>query len=154
VPHRRKQTLRQAQLRDHLAKIARIAKADLPSVPELQPLRMPKGKPTVEKLAAAATGMADTAKPHADVFIAAGLPTDFIAQLVAATDAMTSAISERTSNRGRRSGATVGLKQKLSAGRNHRTMGAQRSYLTIGSPLASAKLATNGSSRPTNGRES
>jgi hypothetical protein len=45
APHRRKQTLRQAQLRDHLAKIARIAKADLPSVPELQPLRMPKGKP-------------------------------------------------------------------------------------------------------------
>jgi hypothetical protein len=30
---------------------------------------------------------------------------------------MTGAISERTSNRGRRSGATVGLKERLSAGR-------------------------------------
>jgi len=40
-----------------------------------------------------------------------------IGQLTAATDAMTGAISERTSNRGRRSGATVGIKERLSAGR-------------------------------------
>jgi hypothetical protein len=113
----KKRSLRQALLRDHMAKIARIAAADLPNTPELEPLRMPKGKPTVEKLAALATGMAATAEPYANVFIAAGLPTDFIAQLKAATDAMTSAISERTSSRGRRSGATVGLKTKLSDGR-------------------------------------
>jgi hypothetical protein len=100
-----------------MAKIARIAAADLPNVPELQPLRMPRGKPTVEKLAALAAGMAKTAEPHTEVFIAAGLPNDFIDQLKAATDAMTNAISERTSSRGRRSGATVGLTQKLSAGR-------------------------------------
>jgi len=86
-------------------------------VPELEPLRMPKGKPTVEKLASAAAGMAKTVEPYSDVFIAAGLPNDFIAQLNAATDAMTNTISERTSSRGRRSGATAGLKQKLSAGR-------------------------------------
>jgi hypothetical protein len=108
--------MRQALLRDHMAKIARIAAADLPNVPELEPLRMPRGKPTVEKLAALA-GMAKTAEPYADVFVAAGLPNDFIAQLTTATDAMTNAIGERTSSRGRRSGATVGLKQKLSAGR-------------------------------------
>jgi hypothetical protein len=114
---RKKVATRQALLRDHMAKIARIAAADLPNVPELQPLRMPRGKPTVEKLAALASGMAKTAEPHAEVFIAAGLPNDFIDQPKAATDAMTNAISERTSSRGRRSGATVGLKQKLSAGR-------------------------------------
>jgi hypothetical protein len=61
--------------------------------------------------------MAKTVEPYSDVFIAAGLPNDFIAQLNAATDAMTNTISERTSSRGRRSGATAGLKQKLSAGR-------------------------------------
>jgi hypothetical protein len=113
----KKASLRQALLRDHMAKIARIAAADLPNVPELEPLRMPRGKPTVEKLAAAASGMAKTAAPYAEVFISAGLPQDFIAQLTAATDAMTGAISERTSSRGRRSGATVGLKERLSAGR-------------------------------------
>lgn len=113
----RKQALRKALLRDHMLKIARIAKADLPNVPELEPLRMPKGKPTVEKLAAAASGMAKTAEPHSDVFIAAGLPNDFIAQLTAATDAMTTTISERTSSRGRQSGGTAGLKRQLSAGR-------------------------------------
>jgi hypothetical protein len=114
---RKKQSVRQALLRDHMAKIARIAAADLPNVPELEPLRMPRGNPTVEKLAALAAGMAKTAAPYADVFIAAGLPTDFITQLTAATDAMTGANSERTSNRGRRSGATVGLKERLSAAR-------------------------------------
>ena len=92
----KKASLRQALLRDHMAKIARIAAADLPNVPELQPLRMPRGKPTVEKLAAAASGMAKTAAPYAEVFISAGLPQDFIAHLTAATDAMTGAISERT----------------------------------------------------------
>jgi hypothetical protein len=107
----RKAALRQALLRDHVAKIARIAAADLPNVPELEPLCMPRGKPTVEKLAAVASGVAKTAAPYAEVFISAGLPQDFIAQLTAATDAMTGAISERTSSCGRRSGATVGLKE-------------------------------------------
>jgi hypothetical protein len=113
----KKQSLRVALLRDHMAKIARIAAADLPNTPELEPLRMPKGKPTVEKLAALAAGMAKTAAPYADVFIAAGLPADFIAQFNQATDAMTGAISERTASRGLRSGATTGLKQGLSDGR-------------------------------------
>jgi hypothetical protein len=74
----KKLSLRQALLRDHMAKIARIAAADLPNVPELEPLRMPRGKPTVEKLAAAASDMAKTAAPYADVFISAGLSQDFI----------------------------------------------------------------------------
>jgi hypothetical protein len=43
---------------------------------------MPRGKPIVGSWRTAVTGMVDTSKPHADVFIAAGLPTDFIAQLV------------------------------------------------------------------------
>jgi hypothetical protein len=75
---------------------------------------MPREKPTVEKLAAAASGMAKTAAPYAEVFISAGPPQDFIAQLTAATDAMAGAISERTSSPGRRRGPTVGLKEGLS----------------------------------------
>src|SRR5262249_21146094 len=114
---RKKQDLRTALLRDHMSKIARIAAADLPRVPELEPLRMPRGQPTVAKLAALAEGMAKTAALHADVFMAAGLPADFIAQLTAATDAMTGAVTQRISSRSLVGGATVGLKDRLSAGR-------------------------------------
>jgi hypothetical protein len=117
VATRKKHSLRQALLRDHMLKIARIAKADLPSVPELHPLRMPRRRLSTARLAAAAAGMADLARPHADVFIAAGMPKDFLDQFVAAIDAMTDTIVERTNIRGRRAGATLGLKEQLSAGR-------------------------------------
>jgi len=103
--------------RDHMAPIARIARADLPPTPAVEPLKMPKGKPTVERLAALAGGMASAAAPFADVFISAGLPTDFIAQLNAATDAMLSEVSQRTQNRGKRGTATTDLKRKLGRAR-------------------------------------
>jgi hypothetical protein len=110
-------TLRHALLRDHMQAIARIASADLPPTPEIEPLRMPKGKPTAQRLAAAAYGMAKAAEPFAAQFVAAGLPADFIAQLTAATDAMIASGEERLQSRGRRSGATVDLSAKLTAGR-------------------------------------
>src|SRR3981189_2550825 len=43
-------TLRPALRRDHMAPIARIDMLDLPPVPDLQALRMPRGRPTVERL--------------------------------------------------------------------------------------------------------
>ncbi|HZW51483.1 MAG TPA: hypothetical protein VFF05_06465 [Rudaea sp.] len=113
----KKEALRTKLLRDHMAKIARIARADLPNTPELSHLRMPRGKPTVERLKAAADGMARAAEPHAAVFIAAGMAADFIAQLSAAADALTTAVDDRTQIRTRSRGATVGLKAKLSEGR-------------------------------------
>lgn len=114
---RKQKALRVALLRDHMAPIARIARAELPQTPGIEPLRMPRGRPTVEKLAAAATGMAQTAEPFAEVFISAGLSADFIAQLRGAADALLLSLSERSQNRGRSKGATTGLKAKLSAGR-------------------------------------
>src|SRR5438045_4462067 len=39
-------SLRRALIRDHMAPIARIASADLPPTPEVEPLKMPKGRPT------------------------------------------------------------------------------------------------------------
>jgi hypothetical protein len=109
--------LRQALLRDHMAPINRIAKVELPHTPELTPLLMPKGKPTLEKLAAAAYGMAETAAPHAAVFTGAGLPDDFITQLTGAANAMIASLGERSASRGKRRGATSGLKADLTAGR-------------------------------------
>lgn len=110
-------TLRRVLLRDHMAPIARIAQADLPPTPEVEPLRMPPGKPTAERLAALAHGMATAAEPFAATFVSAGLPEDFIARLKAAADAMTQSLSERSQSRGRQSGATIGLKATLTAGR-------------------------------------
>jgi hypothetical protein len=82
----RQRNLRTVLRRDHMAAIARIARADLPSTPEFRPLRMPRGRITPEKLAAAASGMAQVAARYTDTFTAAGLPADFVAQLNTAAD--------------------------------------------------------------------
>ena len=112
-----KRNLQLVLRRDHMAPIARIARAELPPTPAVEPLKMPKGRPTVARLAALADGMANAAAPFADTFISAGLPTDFIAQLRAATTALVAAVAERNQNRGKRGGATTGLKQKLGRAR-------------------------------------
>jgi hypothetical protein len=110
-------TLRRALLRDHMAPISRIARSDLPQTPEIEPLKMPRGRPTVEKLSAAAFGMAKAATPFASVFIAAGVPADFITRLNAAAEALLVSLSDRARSRGKRSGATKGLKSQLASGR-------------------------------------
>ena len=109
--------LRKALLRDHMSAIARVAKADLPPTPEVDAFRMPAGKPTVEKLAALAYGMAKAAGPFAGVFTSAGLSSGFIAELTGAADAMVTAISDRTQSLSARGGATRALKARLTAGR-------------------------------------
>jgi hypothetical protein len=109
--------IRRVLIRDHMAPVARIAAADLPRTPELVPLRMPAQNLPAEKLAAAAYGMADAARPFSDVFTTAGLPADFVEQLVAAADAMTASLDQRAQNRSTQRGATTGLRASLSAGR-------------------------------------
>ena len=113
----KQRALRIVLLRDHMAPIASIAAADLPPVPEIEPLRMPRGKPSGERLAVLAQGMAKAAVPYAPTFVSAGLPPTFIADLTAAAGALLSSLDDRTQSRGRRSGATKGLRQRLSAGR-------------------------------------
>ena len=113
----KKAALRAALLRDHMAPIARIAAAELPASPEVEPLKMPRGTPATETLASLAYGMAQAAAPFSAAFIAAGLPQDFVAQLTGAADAMVAAINEHTQSRGKRGGATMGLKEELSKGR-------------------------------------
>lgn len=114
---KKQRALRVALIRDHMAPISRIARADLPDTPEIQPLKMPRGKPSAQKLASIARGMSKAATPFAPVFLLSGLPVDFIHRLDAATDALLQAVVERSRNRGRRGGATTGLKERLSAGR-------------------------------------
>jgi hypothetical protein len=113
----KQRSLRVVLLRDHMAPIARIARADLPRTPELTPLLMPRGRPTSARLAAAAYGMAKAAAPHASVFISNGLPADFIERLNGAARAMLTSLTERSQSRGRRKGATTGLKADLISAR-------------------------------------
>lgn len=92
--------LRKQLMRDHMAPLARIAKAELALTPELVSLRMPRGRPTIPKLVAAAEGMAKAATPYVSVFTENRLPTDFIDQLNAsATSLLTSASSHKKSRR-------------------------------------------------------
>jgi hypothetical protein len=113
----RQGALRRVLLRDHMAPIARIAAAELPHTEAMKPLRMPSGRPTAEKLAAAADGMAEIAAKYADVFIEQGLPADFVARLAAAASAVLGVIGDRDQSYSQRKGATTGLKEKLSHGR-------------------------------------
>ena len=109
--------LRKQLIGEHMALIARIARAKLPRTPELANLRMPRGKQSDTKLATAAYEMANAATPFATVFVDAGVPADFPAQLKAAADALIGAREERSMSRVSRVTATKGLHTKLSAGR-------------------------------------
>lgn len=103
--------------RDHMTPIARIARAELPSIPDLSALRMPRGRSTLDKLAAHAYAMAEVAERHHDVFVAAGLPSDFAARLRGAAEEMLGARTTRTQRRGDSAAATAGLRLSLRAGR-------------------------------------
>ena len=109
----RKKTLalRHTLIQEFMAPISRIAAADLPHTPELAPLKMPKGGARFSTLHQAATGMAAAARPFASVFTDAGLPVDFISQLLAAADAMIASIGFQTKSRGASNGATKGIRQ-------------------------------------------
>ena len=88
--------LRKVLTRDHMAAIARIAKSELALAPEITSLRMPRGRPTIPKLVAAAEGMAKGAAPYISVFTDNGLPKDFIDQLNAsATSLLVSASTHK-----------------------------------------------------------
>jgi hypothetical protein len=109
--------LRRALVRDHMTPVARIARLERAALPVLTPFRIPNARPTAERLAAAAYGMAEAAAEYSTVFVAAGLPDDFIERLTAAADAMLASLDDRTQSRGARGGATQGLKTRLAEGR-------------------------------------
>lgn len=109
--------LRRRLIRAHLLPIALIARTTQPPLSELVQLRVPRRKPTAQQLAAAAHAMAEAGKPHADVFIAAGMPVDFIAQLERASAAMMAELEERTQQRARHRIATEALRSGITSAR-------------------------------------
>ena len=113
----RYRALRLVLIRDHMAPIARIARAELPPTPEMSALRMPPQNWKVERLAAAAHGMGEGARPYLALFVEAGLDPDFIEQLDAAADAMVRSVSDRAQSRSRLSAATKDLTLTLASAR-------------------------------------
>ncbi len=105
----RANSLRRVVLRNHMAPIARVAAVALPRTEELKPLRLPRGGVSFSNVVSAARGMATVAKTREDIFIAAGLAPDFIAQLVSATDALQASLDARGKSRHLKKGATVGI---------------------------------------------
>lgn len=114
---KKKQELRVALLKEHMAPIALVARADLPHNAELRALRMPKGQPSVDRLAAAARGMAAEAAKHADVFTSVGLPADCLVQIESAAQAMLDVHKEAALSRSRVKGATASLQSLLASAR-------------------------------------
>jgi hypothetical protein len=109
--------LRRALVRDHMAPIARMARAELPPMPEAHALRPPRPNWPLARLHAAAHGMAEATAPYRAELVKAGLREDFVEALTAAADAMVQSVTDRAQSRGRVSGATRGLRTSLSSGR-------------------------------------
>ena len=105
---------RVALVRDHMAPIARIAKLELANTPELVKLSLPVKRVSVQQLATLADGMAQAARPYAQLFIDAGRKPDFLDRLVAAADQMRLAAAEGKNGRTRIRKTTTGLTQNLS----------------------------------------
>ena len=79
--------------------------------------RAPKAHAPVGTLLTRAESVAKAVAPFADTFVAAGMPSDFLAQLQGATDAIALVTRSRKASLDKASGATVGLREQLAAGR-------------------------------------
>lgn len=81
--------------------------------PNLPPLRMPSGKPGVLDLVHRCDAMIAIARPHAPVFIAHGMPADFLERFADARDGLTELTNVRTTHATDRVHARVELRQQL-----------------------------------------
>jgi hypothetical protein len=148
--------LRRALLRDYMTPIARIAAMERDSVPELDPVRLPEGTLSLDRLIAYALGMAAIAAEHPEPFVAAGLPDDFAERLIAAAEDVNAEVGNRIRTRGRRGGATKGLESQLRRAR--RLLGVLDAFVTTALADDPARMAdwrivkrVSGGSRPSDG---
>jgi hypothetical protein len=103
--------------RDHLKLIVAIAKADLPHTPEFKVLRMPKARPRLDELIAAARAMGGLAERFADIFVAMGTPPGFVDALHDAANAVLRTRDTRKATLAQKHHAVVGLAATIAEGR-------------------------------------
>jgi hypothetical protein len=113
----KQRAMRLALRNNYMEPIAVIAGQKLREQPEFTVLRLPPWNVKGARLTAAATDMANAAEKYTDLFVQAGLPTDFVAQLRAATVRLDESIDVRGQGRGQQVGATSGLKAVASQAR-------------------------------------
>ena len=104
----------------HMRPIVTIARSQI--APEADvglpaALRMPRMPIGPTKALAACDGMIEAARQFEAVFIANGLPTDFLAQFVSARDALERVMGERATQIGTHVTARAGLQVQLRRGR-------------------------------------
>jgi hypothetical protein len=104
-----KRVLRDDLIREHLLPISVVARTCLPAAGENSAFRLPKATRKFLVYVAAGYGMAEAAKPHEPTLLAAGLPADFIARLVAATELLDRSLSAKGETVSLRAEATAGL---------------------------------------------
>jgi hypothetical protein len=109
--------LRREVLAQHMATIAKVARALRGTIPGIGVLSMPKGNIQTAPLITFATAMARKAEIYESVLVEHGLPEDFIKQLEDAVAKLKDSIDARGKARAARSGATKGLESELALGK-------------------------------------
>ena len=104
----------------HMRPIVTIARSQIAPESDVglpAALRMPRMPIGPTKALAACDGMIEAARQFEAVFIANGLPTDFLAQFVSARDALERVMGERATQIGTHVTARAGLQVQLRRGR-------------------------------------
>ena len=102
----------------HLRPIVVIARASMRSKPGIQAaLRTPRINMPVTKLLQEARAIRNVAKEYEPLFVERGRPSDFLAQLDAAIDAVKVSVSTRSQQLATSIGANAGISQEISRGK-------------------------------------
>jgi hypothetical protein len=135
----KQRTLRLALRLNNMQPIASVAKAKLRTVPNFSSFGMPSSGMRIGSLIAHADGMADAAQPYEQVFLDAGLPSDFLTKLTAAAAAVKASFDTRAAARGQQSRSTASLAQLEASARL--TFKALNDFVV---PILSADVAHSG----------
>ena len=114
---KQRKTLRNELIREHMAPISRIARANLPRTEEFSALKTPRGNPNTPQLTAAARAMTQTVAANVDVFVANGLPGDFVERLQKATDGLEKSVSWRKRSQDKTAGSRAGVRAAITSAR-------------------------------------
>jgi len=109
--------IRRDLLAEHMASIAKVARALRGTTPGIGVLSMPKGNIQTAPLITFATAMARKAEIYESVLVEHGLPEDFIKQLDDAAAKLKASLDARGEARAARVGATKGLASELALGK-------------------------------------
>ena len=110
---------REELVQGHMVPIVRIARANSCGAVTNASLRLPRSRRGLHRLGVHAYAMARSAACHADTFVEAGLPADFIARLESAADALLEASARSARLKAKTAEATHRLRSALTSALQH-----------------------------------